>query len=90
MTPASPDQPSGWTVGKILGLVIGLLGMVGFGLCSLWGLVFGLSDSDLMAIVLMCSVPGLLIAYLCFLLVRKMLRLAAKPADRNTAPPDTL
>lgn len=86
MTPSS-DPPSGWTAGKILGLVVGLLGMVGFGVCSLCGLVMGISELNMLTTVLMFAVPGLLIAYLCFLLVRKMVRLA-KPADRNTSPPD--
>ena len=34
------EEPrGGWTFGRVLGLVVGLIGMVGFGFCSLCGLV---------------------------------------------------
>jgi len=36
---------SGWTFGKVVGAVLGLIGMVGFGVCSLCGLVIGLTDN---------------------------------------------
>ena len=44
---------SGWTFLKILGVVFGLLGMVGFGLCSLCGFALGGHDSGviLLAVV---------------------------------------
>jgi hypothetical protein len=29
----------GWTFGRVLGLIVGLIGMAGFGFCSLCGLV---------------------------------------------------
>ena len=84
MNPAS--QKSDWTAGKILGLIVGLVGMIGFGTCSLCGLVMGVSDTTMMTTVLMFAVPGLIVAYLCFLLARKMTRLA-NPSDGNTPPP---
>jgi hypothetical protein len=36
--------PSGWTPLKVIGIIFGVLGMIGFGLCSLVGVVLG-SDS---------------------------------------------
>ena len=84
MSPA-PRQ-SDWTAGKILGLIVGGVGLVGFGTCSLCGLVMGVSDTTLLTTVLMFAVPGLIVAYLCFLLARKMVRLARLP-DKGVPPP---
>ena len=36
-----PPAPSGWSAGKVIGVIVGLIGMVGFGVCSLCGLVIG-------------------------------------------------
>ena len=32
----SQEDRGGWTPGRILGLIVGLVGMVGFGGCSFW------------------------------------------------------
>ena len=32
--------PSGWSFVKVLGVILGLIGMVGFGICTLCGLGF--------------------------------------------------
>ena len=80
-------RQSDWTAGKILGLIVGMVGLVGFGTCSLCGLVMGVSDTTMLTTVLMFAAPGLIVAYLCFLLVRKMMRLARSPEDK--APPSS-
>lgn len=43
-----PYQPpeSGWSVGKVIAVILGLIGMVGFGVCTLCGVVFGLDMGD--------------------------------------------
>ena len=75
------EQPpgAGWTAAKVIGLIVGLLGMIGFGVCSLCGLAMGFQSPDVLGTVLIFAVPGLILAVLCFLLVRKMIRSAGKP-----------
>ena len=73
----------GWTFGKVLGFLVGLIGMVGFGFCSLCGLVMGVTERNMLSTVLIFSIPGLGLAVLGFLLMRTMLRRARKP--RNPA-----
>jgi len=75
------EQPpgAGWTAAKVIGLIVGLLGMIGFGVCSLCGLAMGFQSHELFGMVLMFAVPGLILAVLCFLLVRKMIRSADTP-----------
>jgi biotin transporter BioY len=76
-----PEQPpgDGWSAGKVIGLIVGLIGMIGFGFCSLCGITMGFQSHDLFGIVLPFAVPGLILAVLCFLLVRKMVRSANAP-----------
>jgi hypothetical protein len=72
---------SGWTPAKVLGLIIGLLLMVGFGACGLCGLAFmGSFPGD--PTVLGLSLAGFAIATGGFFLVRKMIRLAREPPSR--------
>ena len=49
--PQSPP-PSGWTFGKIVGAVVGIISMVGFGVCSLCGLVLAVDYSEAWIFVL--------------------------------------
>jgi hypothetical protein len=68
----------GWTPGRVIGLIVGLIGMGGFGFCSLCGLVIGADSPKLWSTVLMFAVPGLGATFLFFLLVRAMIRRARK------------
>jgi tellurite resistance protein TehA-like permease len=69
------ERPAkGWTIGRILGLIIGLLGMAGFGLCSLCGIVLGAGSPGDMAMVMAFVLPGLGLTFLFFLLARAMIR----------------
>jgi hypothetical protein len=72
------ESDGGWTPGRVIGLIVGLIGMGGFGFCSLCGLVLGAGNSSLWSTVLMFSVPGLGLTFLFFLLVRAMIRRARK------------
>ncbi len=77
----SGNSSSGWTIGRILGLIIGLVGMAGFGLCSLWGITLTGSalfeNWDPTALALLVYVaPGVGLTFVSFLLVRAMVRRA--------------
>jgi biotin transporter BioY len=74
MNEPNPGIEGGWNAARVLGMIVGIIGMAGFGFCSLCGLVFGVSDSKLWGIVLMFSIPGLILAVLFFFLVRTVVR----------------
>jgi hypothetical protein len=38
------ESPSGWSFGKVVGVIVGLIGMAGFGVCTLCGLFIGIND----------------------------------------------
>jgi hypothetical protein len=62
-----PEESTGggWTVWKVIGFVVGLFGMIGFGLCSLCGLVSLQTAGELHGVILVFAIPGLILAYLC-------------------------
>jgi len=68
------DDGGGWTFLRVIGLIVGIVAMAGFGFCSLFGLVLG-GGSEI-ELLLMFIVPGIVLALLGFLLARRMLRLA--------------
>lgn len=79
-SPESAPAPAGgggggWTFLKVVGVAFGVIAMLGFGLCSLCGLVLGFGGGfrDI-GVFLAYSIPGLLLAWLAFLLVRKIIR----------------
>jgi hypothetical protein len=67
-------QGSGWTAAKVVGLVIGLLLMVGFGLCGLLGVAVVVMFPPGSAEIFGSTAAGFAIAILGFLLARKMVR----------------
>lgn len=67
---------SGWTFWRVVGLIVGLLGMAGFGFCSLCGLVMTSGNLDSLGFMLMFILPGLGLTFLSFLLARAMNRRA--------------
>jgi hypothetical protein len=73
MTPES-GQGSGWTFLKVVGLIFGLLGVVGFGLCSLCGFVIGGGDTEIMLLALLGAVLAILSGWLMVTMVRKSRR----------------
>ena len=75
---------SGWTFFKVIGVLLGVLGMVGFGLCTLCGLVVGLNDDlgDFWLWVLAGAVMTGLSFWLVATIVRKA-RETREAANRN-------
>ena len=71
---------SGWSVGKVLGLIVGLLGMVGFGLCSVLGLAFVFTGD--MSIILLTAL-GVAMTFLSGWLFRTMIRKARENRERD-------
>lgn len=79
MNEPESGSDGGWSVGKVLGLVVGLLGMAGFGFCGLCGIVLGMgSGGSEMSFILTCGVAGLVVAGVFFLLVRAIIRSARR------------
>jgi len=72
---------SGWTFFKVIGVLLGLLGMVGFGLCTLCGLAFAGSDSGIWIWVLMGAGMTALSLWLVIAMISKA------RADRNRGSP---
>ena len=67
----NPEPTSGWTFGKVVGVLIGLAGMIGFGLCTLCGLVFAGSDGDIWIWVIMGAGMTALNVWLVMTMFRK-------------------
>jgi len=80
--PQSPPS-SGWTFGKIVGVVIGLIGMVGFGVCTLCGTVLAFDYGD--AGIWLMILGGAVMTWLCTWLVTTMFRKAREERDRNNS-----
>ncbi|MDR2215467.1 MAG: hypothetical protein LBE59_06470 [Nevskiaceae bacterium] len=59
-----PQNDSGgeWTIWKVLGLMIGFIGMAGFGICGLCGVYIGVNGGSSDAQIVGLAVLGLLIA----------------------------
>ncbi len=77
------EPGGGWSAGRILGLFVGLIGMAGFGLCSLWGIVITgremAREWDPTGLAMLAYIaPGLGLTALSFLLVRAMIRRSRK------------
>jgi Kef-type K+ transport system membrane component KefB len=73
-------KTSGWTFGKVIGLLLGLIGMIGFGLCTLCGLVFsGSGDAEILGLTFL----GACMTALSTWLVVAMIRKARESRDRN-------
>ena len=75
------QQPreSGWDFPKVVGLILGILGMVGFGVCTLCGAFLAVDYSDAWAFVL----AGAVMTGLSIWLVSTMVRKAREARDRN-------
>jgi hypothetical protein len=46
------ETPSDWTFLKVVGVILGLIGMVGFGVCTLCGVVLSFEYNDIWFLVL--------------------------------------
>jgi hypothetical protein len=74
-----PQGGSGWSVAKVIGVIVGLLGMAGFGLCTLCGLIFVGSEPD----VFIWMLAGAVMTFLFGWLVVAMFRKAREERDRD-------
>ena len=70
---------SGWSFLKVLGVIAGLIGLVGFGLCSLLGFTVGGGDP----LVLGLAVLGAALAFASWYLVATMFRSARRARERG-------
>jgi cyanate permease len=71
---------SGWTPLKVIGLAVALLGMIGFGLCSLCGFVFASSDADILWLALLGAGIAALFVWMFVAIIRAARR------DREPGP----
>ena len=62
---------SGWTFGKVIGLILGIIGMVGFGVCTLCGLTFFSREGGVWVLILMGAAMTALSTWLVVTMVRK-------------------
>jgi cytochrome bd-type quinol oxidase subunit 1 len=71
--------PSGWTFSKVVGAIVGLIGMVGFGVCSLCGLFIGANGGygDVWVFV----IPGALLTWFFGWLTVTMFRKARESRE---------
>jgi hypothetical protein len=68
-----PSQtPSGWSFLKVVGVIIGFIGMAGFGVCTLCGLVIGAGDGGVLPFVLAGGVMTFLSVWLVRVIFRKV------------------
>ena len=77
---------SGWSFFKVIGLLIGLIGMIGFGLCTLCGVFAGLDGGlgDFWIWVLI----GAFMTWVCYQIVASIIRRAreAREDSRHLDP----
>jgi hypothetical protein len=71
LNPPPTSRPApGWTVGRVIGFVFGLLSLVGFGVCGLCGVSISLEGRHVNTEILTLTALGLAAASLSFLLLR--------------------
>lgn len=71
---------SGWTPLKVIGFAFGLLGVVGFGLCSLCGFVVAGHDKDILWLALLGAIIAALFGWMLVAIARAARR------DRERGP----
>jgi cytochrome c biogenesis protein CcdA len=78
------ESPSGWSFLKVVGVVLGLIGMVGFGVCTLCGVVLSFEYNDIWFLVL----GGAVLTALSTWLVMSMFRKAREAREAREARQD--
>lgn len=73
--------PSGWSFGKVVGMALGIIGMVGFGVCTLCGVVISFDGN--MGGIWPFVLAGAFMTGLSVWLIRTMLRKAREARDNN-------
>lgn len=79
---------SGWTFGKVIGLILGIIGMVGFGVCTLCGMAFFSSDGGVWLLILVGALMTSLSVWLMVTMIRKAreVREGRRYKDTNNFP----
>jgi hypothetical protein len=79
------SQPvtSGWTFGKVIGLILGVIGMIGFGVCTLCGLVFFSGEGGVWVLILGGALMTSLSVWLMVTMVRKAREARVVPEGRR-------
>jgi hypothetical protein len=81
-----PSQtPSGWSFLKVVGVIIGFIGMAGFGVCTLCGVVIGAGGD--MGGVLPFVLAGGVMTFLSVWLVRVIFRKVQEARDAGNRTP---
>lgn len=78
------ESPSGWSFLKVVGVLLGLIGMVGFGVCTLCGLVISFEDNDIWFFVLGGAVLTALSTWLVTTMFRKAREAREARQDNNS------
>ena len=73
MNEPDPGSEGGWNGARVLGMIVAVIGMVGFGVCSLCGIALGIGDKY-WGTILAFVIPGLILTFLFFLLARTIVR----------------
>lgn len=75
MSEPGPGPEGGWNGARVLGMIVAVVGMVGFGVCSLCGIAIGIGDSGrYWGTVLAFVIPGVILTLLFILLARTIIR----------------
>ena len=75
MNAPGPGSEGGWNGARVLGMIVAVVGMVGFGICSLCGIAVGVSDNGrYWGTVLAFVIPGLILTLLFIWLARTIVR----------------
>lgn len=81
-----PSQPpSGWSFGKVVGVIIGFIGMAGFGVCTLCGLAISFDSS--MDGIWPFVLAGGVMTFLSVWLIRVIFRKVQEARDAGTRNP---
>jgi hypothetical protein len=80
-----PAGGSGWTLGKVVGVVMGLLGMVGAGVCSLCGFAYIESSHSDTSIFWVLTLLGVLLTALNGWRVITIFRKVREERDRDNS-----
>ena len=73
-SPPPPVTGTGWGFLKVLGLIIALIVMLGFGVCGLCGVLMAVNDPKYATEALTMGAIGLAISVAFFFLVRAIIR----------------
>ncbi len=72
--PRETGSGSGWTVLKVLGVIVGLMGLVGFGVCSLCGFSIGGRDTGIFVLASIGAVIAALFGWMAVAIIRSTIR----------------